>query len=170
MLPKDFNNTPALHPFVIYYVDGSGKLAHKSYAKETTRHMTQLQCTVFWNTFMNTLLVTNFQFCTKSSITVMAQQHNKELQSLNEPDISSKWFPHTGWMDFFATSHRKSVCDGSGGTIKRLAAHASLQRPFSNQIIFPKQLFDFAEASVDGTTSSFVSSEEVVSNTEFAKL
>ena len=73
-------------------------------------------------------------------------------------------------MDFFATSHRKSVCDRFGGTIKRLAAHASLQRPFSNQIILPKQLFDFAEASVDGTTSSFVSSEEVVSNFEFAKL
>ena len=73
-------------------------------------------------------------------------------------------------MDFFATSHRKSVCDGFGGAIKRLAAHASLQHPFSNQIIFPKQLFDFAEASLDGTTSSSVSSEENVSNTEFAKL
>ncbi len=28
---------------------------------------------------------------------------------------------------FFATSHGKGVCDGIGGTIKRLAARASLQ-------------------------------------------
>ena len=28
-----WNNLPAtIHPFVIYYVDGSGKLSHKSYA------------------------------------------------------------------------------------------------------------------------------------------
>ena len=35
---------------------------------------------------------------------------------------------------FFATSHGKSACDGIGGTIKRLTARASLQRPYSEQI------------------------------------
>ena len=68
---------------------------------------------------------------------------------------------------FFATSHGRNACDGVGDTIKRLAAHASLQRPFSNQILTPKQLFDFAEANVDGVTSFFVSSIEVFSNTGF---
>ena len=34
-------------------------------------------------------------------------------------------FKHNG--TFFATSHGKNACDGVGGTIKRLAAHASLQ-------------------------------------------
>jgi hypothetical protein len=30
--------------------------------------------------------------------------------------------------NFFATSHGKGPCDGVGGTVKRLAAKASLQR------------------------------------------
>ena len=55
----------------------------------------------------------------------------------------------------------------AGGIIKRLAAHASLQSSCSNQIVTPKQLFDFAEANVDGVTSFFVSSVEVVSNNGF---
>ena len=68
-------------------------------------------------------------------------------------------------MEFFSTSHGQNAYNKVGGSIKRLAALASLQRPFSNQIFTPKQLFDFAEANVNGITSFFVSSEEVASNT-----
>ncbi|KAJ8030181.1 hypothetical protein HOLleu_26513 [Holothuria leucospilota] len=35
----------------------------------------------------------------------------------------------------FATSHGKSVCDGIGGTVKRLVTKASLQHPYSDQIL-----------------------------------
>ena len=59
------------------------------------------------------------------------------------------------------------TCNGVGGIIKRLAAHADLQHPFSNEILTPKQLSDFAEANVDGITLFFVSSKEVASNTKF---
>ena len=45
---------------------------------------------------------------------------------------------------FFATSHGKNACDGVGGTVKRLAAHASLQRAKELQIIAPRQLYEFA--------------------------
>ena len=31
--------------------------------------------------------------------------------------------------NFFAISHGKNACDGIGGTVKRLAAHVSIQRP-----------------------------------------
>ena len=41
-----------------------------------------------------------------------------------------------GW-NLFATCHGKNACDGIGGTIKRLAAHASLQRPKDKQILNP---------------------------------
>ena len=44
---------------------------------------------------------------------------------------------------FFATSHGKGPCDGVGGTVKRLAARASLQRPYKDQIWTPHQLFEF---------------------------
>ena len=45
---------------------------------------------------------------------------------------------------FFATSYGKNACDAVVGTIKKLAAHESLQRPFFDQILTPKQLFEFS--------------------------
>lgn len=50
--------------------------------------------------------------------------------------------------NFFATSHGKSPCDGLGGTLKRLASKASLQRPLDNQILTPKDLYDWASQSM----------------------
>jgi hypothetical protein len=41
---------------------------------------------------------------------------------------------------FLATSHGKGARDGVGGTVKRLAARASLQRPHDQQIMTPRQL------------------------------
>ena len=51
---------------------------------------------------------------------------------------------------FFATSHGKWPCDGIGGTIKRLAAKDSLQRPYCEQTMTPRQLFQFAEDNISG--------------------
>ncbi|XP_024889361.1 uncharacterized protein LOC112465839 [Temnothorax curvispinosus] len=45
---------------------------------------------------------------------------------------------------FFATAHGKGPCDGIGGTLKRLAARASLQRPTDQQILDPMDLFNWA--------------------------
>ena len=42
--------------------------------------------------------------------------------------IKAKWH-------FSATSHGKGACNGLGGTVKRLAARASLQRPYQEQIV-----------------------------------
>ena len=44
---------------------------------------------------------------------------------------------------FFATSHGKSPCDGIGGTVKRLTARASLQRPYSEQILTVLSMLSF---------------------------
>ena len=49
---------------------------------------------------------------------------------------------------FSATAHGKGACDGVGGTVKRLAARASLQRPYSEQIMTPRQLFDTSITSI----------------------
>ncbi|KMQ88333.1 hypothetical protein RF55_12203 [Lasius niger] len=45
---------------------------------------------------------------------------------------------------FFATAHGKGPCDGIGGTLKREAARASLQRPSDRQITTPKELYNWA--------------------------
>ena len=55
-------------------------------------------------------------------------------------------------MAFFATYHGKNSCDGIGGTIKRLAANASLHRPIKKQILTPKQLFLCADSEIKELT------------------
>ena len=50
---------------------------------------------------------------------------------------------------FFATSHGKGPSDGVGGTVKREATGESLRRPYDSQIISPKDLFAFAENSLN---------------------
>ena len=64
---------------------------------------------------------------------------------------------------FFATSHGKNACDGVGGSLKRLAAKASLQRPIEDQILTPLQFYRFCAANVTGIRSFFVSSEDITS-------
>ena len=49
--------------------------------------------------------------------------------------IPAEWY-------FFATSHSKSLCDGTGGTTKRLVSHTSLQM---NQILNINEMFDFVQ-------------------------
>ncbi len=51
-------------------------------------------------------------------------------------------------MDFSATAHGKGACDGVGGTVKRLAARASLQKPYTDQIMTPRQLFDWVSTHI----------------------
>jgi hypothetical protein len=51
---------------------------------------------------------------------------------------------------FFATGHGKSPCDGVGGTIKRVIAKLSLQRPSENQILTAEQMFECAVDNLKG--------------------
>ena len=57
--------------------------------------------------------------------------------------------------------NRKSPYVGAIRAVKRLAAHASLQRPINNQILTPLNLYDFCEESVLGITFIYVASDEV---------
>ena len=52
----------------------------------------------------------------------------------NDFELQATW-------NFFATSHGKQPCDGIGGTVKRIAAKASLQRTLKNHILTPKAMF-----------------------------
>ena len=69
--------------------------------------------------------------------------------------------------NFFATSHGKNACDGVGGTVKRLAAHASLQRAKEKDILTPRQLYEFASEEIPGITSFYVSSDDIQRNRPF---
>ena len=58
---------------------------------------------------------------------------------------------------FFATSHGKSPCDGVGGTVKRLAARASLQRPLADQILTPETPFEYCKCNIESTEFIYIS-------------
>jgi len=53
-------------------------------------------------------------------------------------------------VEFFATSHGKSACDGIGGTVKRLLTKASLQRPYNDAILTTEAIMSFCKCNVSG--------------------
>ena len=61
---------------------------------------------------------------------------------------------------FSATSHGKGACDGLGGTVRRLAARASLQRPYNDQLMTPRQLFDWACTNIPAVYFGYCSNED----------
>ncbi|KYN07562.1 hypothetical protein ALC62_01467 [Cyphomyrmex costatus] len=71
----------------------------------------------------------------------------------NDFEISAEWH-------FFATG--KGPCDGIGGTIKRMAARASLQLPVDQQITTPFELYAWASKSsnISNITVYFSSLED----------
>ena len=83
--------------------------------------------------------------------------HNLDFDGLN-----AEWH-------FFASCHGKSACDGIGGTLKRLARLASLQRSINNQITTPETLFQWASENLMGIKCFFVNSESVKLNESLIK-
>ena len=70
---------------------------------------------------------------------------------------------------FFATSHGKGPCDGVGGTLKRLASRASLQRTTQDQIQTPLQLSEWAKSNLPGITTVFCSKQDIAKHEEKLK-
>jgi hypothetical protein len=59
------------------------------------------------------------------------------------------------WL-FFATSHGKGACDGIRGTIKRLPRKASMQNPYEEQIMTPRQLYEWAVVKIPSVTFEYL--------------
>jgi hypothetical protein len=65
-------------------------------------------------------------FCDGSAAQYKNRKKKQNITCHNEDFVvPAEWH-------FFATSHGKSACDKVGGTLKRLAAKASLQRPYND--------------------------------------
>ena len=67
--------------------------------------------------------------------------------------ISAEWH-------FSATLHGKGACDGLEGTVKRLAARTSLQRPYNDQIMTPCQLFEWASTNIPAAHFGYCSKDD----------
>ena len=62
---------------------------------------------------------------------------------------------------FFDNSNCENACDGVEGTIKTLAARASLQMRIHNQILNPHKLYSFAKSGIPGISCFFVDKQQV---------
>ena len=87
-----------------------------------------------------------------------AQYKNKK--NFSKLCFHKKDFEVDAEWHFFATAHGKGPCDGVGGTVKRLATKACLQRPYDNQILTPHQLFDWAVENFKTVSFEFSTQEE----------
>jgi hypothetical protein len=147
-----WNNSQAtIHPFVGYYTD-SGEIQHLSYViiSECLNHDTAAvylfqKCFI---TFLSKVIPAGqpIKRVIYFSDGAAAQYKNRK-NFLNLCHHGEDFGLPAEWH-FSATSHGKGACDGLGGTVKRLAARASLQRPYDQQIMTPRQLFDWATTAV----------------------
>lgn len=133
-----------VHPVVIYYKDSENKLQHKSmcFISDDLDHDTaqvllaQKHITDWIKT--NLPHVEEVEYMTDGC----AEQYKNCKAFLNLCRHEEMFGLKARWS-FFATSHGKSPCDGIGGTVKREATRASLQRPLGNQILDAQKLFEF---------------------------
>ena len=76
-----------------------------------------------------------------------AAQYKNQKNFLNLCHHKADFGVEAEWH-FFATSHGKGTCDGLGSIVKRLAAKASLQRPYEHQMMTPRQLYEWASDNI----------------------
>ena len=155
-----WNNSQAtLHPFVIYYREG-GNLANCSFVAISECNTHDVVAVHLFQTHLIEFM--KKRFTTLNRIIYFsdgcAAQYKNCKNFLNLCNHESDFGASAEW-NFFATSHGKGPCDGVGGTVKRLATRASLQRP-NNPILTPKQLFEFAQQSITAVTFTFTTTED----------
>ena len=159
-----WNNSQAiLHPFVAYCLD-SGEVCHLIYvAISDCLHHDTIAVHLFQKSFIGFLKdLLPARLYLKNTIYSSdgaASQYKNRKNFLNLCNHKDDFGVEAEWH-FSATSHGKGACDGLGGTVKRLAARASLQRPYNDQLMTPHQLFDWACANIPAVYFGYCSSED----------
>lgn len=157
------NQMCTLHPAVIYYKDEHNKLQEKSV------------CILSDDNTHDTCFVHEVQRLTVAHIKEVlpgvqkvhyfsdgcAQQYKNFKNFLNLCYHKEDFGMEADWT-FFATSHGKSPCDGIGGTVKRLTARASLQRPLGDQILSTDAMFEFCKGQLPIIKFEKINREEMV--------
>jgi len=164
-----WNNLQAtLHPFVCYYAasnhddgDEQSNIEHLSFVviSESNSHDT-IAVHLFQRVLIE-FLTNTIRKPTKilyfSDGCAAQYKNRKNFVNLchHEDDFGmpAEWH-------FFATSHGKGPCDGVGGTVKRLAARASLQRPYESQILTPRELFEFGCSQIPAIKFHYATAED----------
>lgn len=138
-------NAATVHPVVIYYRDANNEATvHKSLCTisddvlHDVSHVKKIQDKTMQYIKQNLPEVTEVMYMTDGC----AQQYKNCQSFLNLCKHEETHGIKATWC-FFATSHGKSACDGIGGTVKREATKASIRRPYKDQILNAKKLYEF---------------------------
>ena len=157
-----WNNSQAtVHPFVVYYTH-SQEEHHISFVviSDCLHHDTlavylfQKKLILFLKQALPFTLKKMYYF---SDGAASQYKNKKNFTNLSHHEID---FGIKAEWHFSATSHGKGACDGLGGTVKRLAARASLQRPYQEQIMTSLQLYNWACSSLKSINFSYCSCAE----------
>ena len=161
------NDQATIHPFVIYYQEHelvkhltfaviSDCLTHDTVAV----HCYQRHLIAFLQTSLPHLHhIVYFSDGAASQYKNRKNFSNLICHANDFPAVTAEWH-------FFATSHGKGPCDGVGGSVKRLAAKASLQRPYDKQIQTPMDLFIWADDNLPSIKVIFVGKDEIAEEEE----
>ena len=154
------NSQSTIHPFVIYFND----LSHASFVviSDCMSHDT-IAVYLFQKRLISFLrsklgcLPKKIYYFSDGAASQYKNRKNFVNLCLHNHDFGIKAEWH-----FSATSHGKGACDGLGGTVKRLAAKASLQRPYEDQIMImtPFQLYEWASKNIPSVTFMYCTTEE----------
>ena len=156
------NSQCTLHPFVFYFKGPNSTIQHKSFCfiSDCTKHSTAMV-----HSFLK-VLIPSLRESHPSLTEVIyfsdgcAGQYKNRFNFINllyhEADfgIKAQW-------NFFATSHGKNACDGIGGTLKRSVSRASLQRPYTDQILTGLDFFNYCQEHIQSIKCYFISTQEV---------
>ena len=88
-----------------------------------------------------------------------ASQYKNRKNSVNRA-YHEEYCGFSAEWHFSSTSHGKGPCYGVGGTVKRVAARASLQRPYQDQLQTPLQLYQWAKENIPSVTFVYVPQAE----------
>lgn len=156
-----WNNCQAtLHPFVAYYRKDN-ELAHKSFVAISDCNQHDVIAVHLFQTRLINFLKASHQlnkiFYFSDGCAAQYKNRNNFINLCHhfyDFNVEAEWH-------FFATSHGKGPCDGIGGTVKRLAARASLQRTGGMApILNPYALYDFAVKALPAIAFTFTTAEE----------
>lgn len=157
------NAQATIHPFVVYYKNSENKLEHISFVilSEVMEHNTisvhlfQRKLIAFLRDTLKLTDVKKIYYCSDGA----ASQYKNRKNFINLSHHVDDFQCEAEWH-FFATSHGKGPCDGIGGTLKRLARRASLQRPIDNQITNPLELYEWAKCNLGNIHVEYCTPEE----------
>ena len=148
-----------IHPFVAYWKE-ENDLKHASYAEisdclshdTVSVHLFQKKFIDYLEAKIGTRPTKIFYFSDGC-----AAQYKNCKNFLNLTFHKQDFKMDAEWH-FFASSHGKGPCDGIGGTLKRLATRASLQKTAIIQT--PRELYDFLRAQNTKVWVSYTSKTE----------